>query len=198
MDHKPSLQVSKPFIGCIFGNIHHVYHLVFYIIAISLGIVAITTLCFYSLSLSLKTIMYPLTTPFKTLLPPPPLPLPSSQPLFVTLPPQPPSLPPPPPYQVLSSSWDKKSNSTNMTDQELFLKASMVREIQDFPDNVIPKVAFMFLAKGALPLAPLWEKFFKGHKGFYSIYLHQHPSFNETVPEDSVFYGRKVPSQVSF
>ncbi|OIW17559.1 hypothetical protein TanjilG_08837 [Lupinus angustifolius] len=80
-----------------------------------------------------------------------------------------------------------------MTDQELFLKASMVRGIED--NKTIPRVAFMFLAQGALPMAPLWEKFFKGHEGFYSIYLHQHPSFNETVPQDSVFHGRKVPSQ---
>ncbi|KAJ1391445.1 Glycosyl transferase, family 14 [Sesbania bispinosa] len=56
-------------------------------------------------------------------------------------------------------------------------------------------MAFMFLEKGALPFAPLWEKFFKDHAGFYSIYLHQHPSFNETMPQDFVFYGRKVPSQ---
>lgn len=84
----------------------------------------------------------------------------------------------------------------NMTDQELFVKVSLVSGIQDFPKKAIPKVAFMFLAKGALPLAPLWEKFFKGHDGFYFIYLHQ-PPFNVTMPEDSVFYGRNVPSQVS-
>ncbi|KAL1323159.1 hypothetical protein HN51_068220 [Arachis hypogaea] len=89
----------------------------------------------------------------------------------------------------------------NMDDEELFLKASMVQGIQDyFPknktnNNIVPKVAFMFLVRGALPLAPLWESFFKGHKEFYSIYLHQHPSFNETLPPDSVFFGRKIPSK---
>ncbi|XP_016196375.2 uncharacterized protein LOC107637476 [Arachis ipaensis] len=91
----------------------------------------------------------------------------------------------------------------NMDDEELFLKASMVQGIQDyFPknktnNNIVPKVAFMFLVRGALPLAPLWESFFKGHKEFYSIYLHQHPSFNETLPPDSVFFGRKIPSKIS-
>lgn len=84
----------------------------------------------------------------------------------------------------------------NMTDQELFLKASMVQGIEDFTNKTIPKVAFMFLVKGKLPLAPLWEKFFEGHAGFYSIYLHQDPSYHDNVREDSVFYGRKVPSQV--
>ncbi|KAG4400102.1 hypothetical protein GLYMA_08G367200v4 [Glycine max] len=70
------------------------------------------------------------------------------------------------------------------------------RGTQDFTEQTVPKVAFMFLARGPLPLAPLWEKFFKGHDGFYSIYLHQHPCFSETMPEDSVFYGRNIPSEL--
>ncbi|XP_061338352.1 glycosyltransferase BC10-like [Gastrolobium bilobum] len=182
MEHNPSQLVSKPFIGNLYGNINRVYHLIFFIIGISLGIVA--TLCYNSLSLNLQAFLYPVMTPLTTL------------------------LPPPPPLTFSSSSLITKSNSNstelrtslmhNMTDQELFLKASMESGIQDFPNKAIPKVAFMFLAKGALPLAPLWENFFKGHEGFYSIYLHQHPSFNETLPKDSVFYGRKVPSQPVF
>uniref|UniRef100_A0A0R0F5T2 Core-2/I-branching beta-1,6-N-acetylglucosaminyltransferase family protein n=3 Tax=Glycine subgen. Soja TaxID=1462606 RepID=A0A0R0F5T2_SOYBN len=85
----------------------------------------------------------------------------------------------------------------SMTDQELFLKASsMVSGTQDFTQQAVPKVAFMFLARGPLPLAPLWEKFFKDHDGFYSIYLHQHPCYSETMPEDSVFYGRNIPSEL--
>lgn len=73
----------------------------------------------------------------------------------------------------------------------------MVPRIQDFPYKLVPKVAFMFLTKGPLPLSPLWEKFFKGHEGLYSIYVHAHPDFNESVPEDSVFHGRRIHSQVS-
>ncbi|MED6217365.1 hypothetical protein PIB30_016989 [Stylosanthes scabra] len=80
-----------------------------------------------------------------------------------------------------------------MNDQELFLKASTVQGNKRA--GIVPKVAFMFLVKGGLPLAPLWERFFKGHEGFYSIYLHQHPSFNHTFPPRSVFFGRKVPSK---
>ncbi|CAI5997205.1 unnamed protein product [Closterium sp. NIES-65] len=34
------------------------------------------------------------------------------------------------------------------------------------------KIAFLFMTRGPLPLAPLWEKFFKGHEGRYSIYIH--------------------------
>ncbi|CAL0314637.1 unnamed protein product [Lupinus luteus] len=142
----------------------------------------------------LQGILY-IPTTFKTLL--------QSPPLSLSLPPY--SSPPSPSDHVLSlnSASSNNSNSTsnalkeslmhNMTDQELFVKASMVRGNQE--NKTTPKVAFMFLAQGALPLSPLWEKFFKGHKGFYNIYLHQHPSFNETVPQDSVFCGRKIPSQ---
>lgn len=73
----------------------------------------------------------------------------------------------------------------------------MVPRVQEFPYKRVPKVAFMFLTKGAIPLGPLWEKFFKGHEGFYSIYVHPHPEFNFTVPEDSVFHGTRIPSKVS-
>ncbi|KAE9604887.1 hypothetical protein Lal_00036891 [Lupinus albus] len=202
MDHTPSLQVSKPYTR----KIQHVYDIIFYMIAISLGILLISSLCFYTLSFDLRTIIYPATIPFKTLLPPPLASLSFSQLSITPPPPDSPSLSLSQPYQVLlSSSWNKKSkyNSTylktfifhNMTDQELFLKASMVKGIDDFTNKTIPKVAFMFLVKGKVPLAPLWEKFFKDNEGFYSIYLHQDPSYKDKVSEDSVFYGRKVPSQ---
>ncbi|KAJ0099574.1 hypothetical protein Patl1_21431 [Pistacia atlantica] len=84
----------------------------------------------------------------------------------------------------------------NMSDQELFKRAlSMASTSQNASYKFVPKVAFMFLTKGPLPLALLWEKFFEGHEGFYSIYVHSHPSFVEDLPESSVFYGRRIPSQ---
>lgn len=86
----------------------------------------------------------------------------------------------------------------NMSDEELLWRASMVPRVRDFPFERIPKVAFMFLAKGPMPLGPLWERFFKGNKGLYSIYVHAHPSFNGSETEDSVFYRRRIPSKVGF
>ncbi|CAK9133452.1 unnamed protein product [Ilex paraguariensis] len=125
------------------------------------------------------------------------------------------SLPPPPslPQQNLSSPnfpIPTKSNSRiglkeylkvpnamhDMEDEELLWRASMVPRIRNLPFRRVPKVAFMFLTRGDLPLAPLWERFFKGHEGLYSIYVHPQPSFNGTVPEDSVFHGRRIPSKV--
>ncbi|KAL6286664.1 hypothetical protein ACE6H2_011054 [Prunus campanulata] len=82
-----------------------------------------------------------------------------------------------------------------MSDEELIWRASMVPRIQKLPYKYVPKVAFMFLTKGPLPLGPLWEKFFEGHEGLYSVYVHAHPDFNESVPEDSVFHGRRIHSQ---
>ncbi|KAG1334761.1 putative glycosyltransferase BC10 [Cocos nucifera] len=81
----------------------------------------------------------------------------------------------------------------DMSDEELLWRASMVPKIEDFPYKRTPKVAFLFLTKGALPFAPLWEKFFEGNEGLYSIYVHPHPSYKESVPDDSVFHGRRVP-----
>ncbi|KAL5830611.1 hypothetical protein ACOSQ3_020079 [Xanthoceras sorbifolium] len=83
----------------------------------------------------------------------------------------------------------------SMSDEELMWRASMVPHIQEYPYNRTPKVAFMFLSRGRLPLAPLWEKFFKGNKDLYSIYLHTSPEFSEEAPESSVFYKRRIPSK---
>lgn len=84
-----------------------------------------------------------------------------------------------------------------MSEEELLWRASMVPKIHKPPFKVIPKVAFMFLTKGPVLLAPLWERFFKGNEGLYSIYVHPHPSYNGTVDESSVFHGRRIPSKVS-
>ncbi|CAL5419205.1 unnamed protein product [Camellia sinensis] len=83
----------------------------------------------------------------------------------------------------------------SMTDKELLWRASMVPSIAEFPYKRTPKVAFMFLTRGRLPLAPLWEMFFKDHEGFFSIYLHTSPEFTEEAPESSVFYKRRIPSK---
>ncbi|XP_062110095.1 glycosyltransferase BC10-like [Humulus lupulus] len=83
----------------------------------------------------------------------------------------------------------------SMSDEELFWRASMMPHVVEYPYNRTPKMAFMFLTKGKLPLAPLWERFFKGHQGLYSIYLHTSPDYALEPPESSVFYKRRIPSQ---
>lgn len=94
--------------------------------------------------------------------------------------------------------WTKPPSNLlhTMTDKELLWRASLVPRIKKYPFERTPKIAFMFLTKGPLPLSPLWERFFKGHEGFYSIYVHSLPSFRDNFPSSSVFYRRQIPSQV--
>ncbi|XP_034891015.1 glycosyltransferase BC10 [Populus alba] len=84
-----------------------------------------------------------------------------------------------------------------MSDKELFWRASFVPGIKKYPFKRIPKIAFMFLTKGPLPLAPLWERFLKGHEGLYSVYIHPLPTFEAKFPSSSVFHRRQIPSQVA-
>lgn len=80
----------------------------------------------------------------------------------------------------------------SMSDDELMEKASKVPHDVEGPQ----KVAFMFLTRGSLPLGLFWERFFNGHEGLFSIYLHTSPNFNYEPPNSSVFYKRKIPSKV--
>ncbi|GAB2287351.1 hypothetical protein Dimus_021730 [Dionaea muscipula] len=80
-------------------------------------------------------------------------------------------------------------------DRELFWRASMVPKLTGYPFKRVPKIAFMFLSRGELPLAPLWEKFFHGHQPLYSIYVHSHPLYNQSFPVTSVFHARGVLSK---
>ncbi|GMQ03615.1 hypothetical protein CsSME_00049360 [Camellia sinensis var. sinensis] len=83
-----------------------------------------------------------------------------------------------------------------MTDKELLWRASFTSRVKKYPFKRVPKIAFMFLTKGPLPLAHLWERFLKGHEELYSIYIHSLPSFQVDFPSSSVFYKRQIPSQV--
>ncbi|KAK7343417.1 hypothetical protein VNO77_12135 [Canavalia gladiata] len=83
----------------------------------------------------------------------------------------------------------------DMDDEELLWRASMTPKIPDYPFDRVPKVAFMFLTRGPVLLAPLWEQFFKGHEGYYSIYVHSNPSYNGSHPQSPVFDGRRIPSK---
>ncbi|OWM87124.1 glycosyltransferase BC10-like [Punica granatum] len=96
-------------------------------------------------------------------------------------------------------SWIRPSKNLmhNMNDVELFWRASFVPQIKTYPYRRVPKIAFMFLTKGPLPFAPLWERFFKGNEGLYSIYMHSLPSYVADNPPTSVFYKRQIPSKVA-
>ncbi|KAL5227938.1 hypothetical protein ABZP36_016203 [Zizania latifolia] len=84
----------------------------------------------------------------------------------------------------------------DMSDEQLFWRATMAPASGAYPFERVAKVAFMFLAgRGVLPLAPLWERFFRGHEGLFSIYVHAPPGMLINVSNDSPFYRRQIPSQ---
>ncbi|XP_059642527.1 glycosyltransferase BC10-like [Cornus florida] len=84
-----------------------------------------------------------------------------------------------------------------MNDAELYWRASFAPRRKAYPFKRTGKIAFMFLTRGPLPLAPLWDRFFKGHNGHYSVYIHSLPSYIPDFPPSSAFYGRQIPSQVA-
>ncbi|CAH8359433.1 unnamed protein product [Eruca vesicaria subsp. sativa] len=83
----------------------------------------------------------------------------------------------------------------NMTrEEELMRRAS---KVQETPLRKEKKVAFMFLTRGKLPLAKLWERFFNGHQGLFSVYIHtSNLSYvDDDIRETSPFYRRRIPSK---
>ncbi|KAK6121270.1 hypothetical protein DH2020_044973 [Rehmannia glutinosa] len=83
-----------------------------------------------------------------------------------------------------------------LRDDELFWRASFVPQKEELPFRRVPRVAFMFLTRGPLPMLPLWERFFSGQDvEKYSIYVHALPGFDLEVSNSSVFYRRQIPSQ---
>ncbi|XP_002967705.2 uncharacterized protein LOC9631057 [Selaginella moellendorffii] len=59
------------------------------------------------------------------------------------------------------------------------------------------KVAFLFLTAGALPFELLWERFFKGNEGLYSIYVHASDTAinKKVVWKTDLFRSRMIRSQ---
>ena len=64
--------------------------------------------------------------------------------------------------------------------------------------GVSPRIAFLFLTRGPLPHARLWERFFYGHDGEYVVHVHASPGFelNASTVASPVFFGRTVQSPV--
>ncbi|KAJ8436811.1 hypothetical protein Cgig2_032039 [Carnegiea gigantea] len=162
--------------------INHVIIIIPYLLIFGCGIIIGASFLSYTspltnlfLNLKVTTATSPTTT---TTVPHPP---PSS-------PPAPPPPPPPPPTPLVHS----------IEDEELLWRASMEPKIKGGSYKKFsgtPRIAFLFLVRGPLPLAPLWDRFFRGHEGHYSIYVHANPLYNQSYPKDSVFFGRRIPSK---
>ncbi|KAI9123073.1 hypothetical protein K1719_005962 [Acacia pycnantha] len=86
------------------------------------------------------------------------------------------------------------------TDEEIASRA-VVHDILNAP-HVLPKnpkIAFMFLTPGSLPFEKLWDRFFQGHEGKFSVYVHASKSkpvhvsryfINRDIRSDEVVWGK--------
>ncbi|KAJ6808295.1 uncharacterized protein M6B38_282860 [Iris pallida] len=90
--------------------------------------------------------------------------------------------------------WLPRIATHVLTDDELASKV-VIKDILTLPSvpSSNPKIAFMFLTPGSLPFEKLWEKFFLGHEGRYSIYVHA--SREKPVHTSSLFIGRDIRSE---
>ena len=59
----------------------------------------------------------------------------------------------------------------------------------------IPKLAFLVLTRGPMPLEPLWERFFSGAHGKFSIYVHVAPGFNGLDTSSRLFGSALIRSE---
>ncbi|KAI0497100.1 glycosyltransferase BC10 isoform X1 [Dendrobium catenatum] len=89
--------------------------------------------------------------------------------------------------------WLPPINPRVLTDEEIASRV-VFKDILSMPlaKVNIPKVAFLFLTPGSLPFEKLWEKFFEGHEGKYSIYVHA--SREKSVHISPIFIGRDIRS----
>uniref|UniRef100_K4AI51 Uncharacterized protein n=1 Tax=Setaria italica TaxID=4555 RepID=K4AI51_SETIT len=67
----------------------------------------------------------------------------------------------------------------SMTDEELLWRASFAPGVRRYPFRRVPK------------------RYFRGHEGRYSIYVHALPSYRANFTSESVFYRRQIPSKVA-
>jgi hypothetical protein len=96
-------------------------------------------------------------------------------------------------FQYMSATYN------NMTDDELLWMATRISvRSRGAPSkqHTPGRIAFMFLIRGPLPFARLWERYFFGHERLYSVYVHADPSYvPDNVPLSSPFYGRFIRSE---
>ncbi|KZV35805.1 hypothetical protein F511_39602 [Dorcoceras hygrometricum] len=83
--------------------------------------------------------------------------------------------------------------SRELTDDEIASRV-VIRDILNIPltISVNAKIAFLFLTPGALPFEMLWDKFFQGHEGMFSVYVHA--SKDKPVHLSRYFINREIHS----
>ncbi|CAA7406572.1 unnamed protein product [Spirodela intermedia] len=89
--------------------------------------------------------------------------------------------------------WLPPAPVREFTDEEIAATAVFANLLLLPPIQVTsPKIAFLFLTPGTLPFERLWEKFFQGHEGRFSIYVHA--SREKPVHVSPLFMNRDIRS----
>ncbi|KAK6131683.1 hypothetical protein DH2020_034590 [Rehmannia glutinosa] len=90
-------------------------------------------------------------------------------------------------------TWLPPGPARELTDDEIASRV-VIRDILKTPPtmSMYPKIAFLFLTPGALPFEKLWDKFFQGHEGRFSVYVHA--SKDKPVHFSRYFINREIRS----
>ncbi|KAK9269585.1 hypothetical protein L1049_001361 [Liquidambar formosana] len=91
------------------------------------------------------------------------------------------------------SDWLPPAPAREYTDEEIASHV-VIRDILNSPPvpSKNSKIAFMFLSLGSLPFEKLWDKFFQGHEGRFSVYVHA--SRDKPVHVSPYFVNRDIRS----
>ncbi|KAL2533429.1 Core-2/I-branching beta-1 [Abeliophyllum distichum] len=91
------------------------------------------------------------------------------------------------------SNWLPPEPARELTDDEIASRV-VIRDILKTAPIVSnnSKIAFLFLIPGALPFEMLWDKFFQGHEGRFSVYVHA--SKDKPVHFSRYFINREIRS----
>ncbi|XP_062077436.1 glycosyltransferase BC10-like [Humulus lupulus] len=95
--------------------------------------------------------------------------------------------------KAIISDWLPPAPKREYSDEEIAAHV-VIREILNAPpvQSENPKVAFMFLTPNSLPFERLWDRFFQGHEGKFSVYVHA--SKDKPVHVSRHFIGRDIHS----
>nr|GMC64979.1 glycosyltransferase BC10-like [Ipomoea batatas] len=92
------------------------------------------------------------------------------------------------------SEWLPPTPARELSDREIASRV-VISDILNTPPVLSknPKIAFLFLTPGALPFEKLWDQFFQGHEGKFSVYVHA--SKDRPVHFSRYFYNREIRSE---
>ncbi|XVE71876.1 hypothetical protein DITRI_Ditri10aG0186900 [Diplodiscus trichospermus] len=90
------------------------------------------------------------------------------------------------------ADWLPPAPARELTDEEIAARVVFREILNTPPQSKNSKIAFMFLTPSSLPFEKLWDMFFRGHEGKFSIYIHA--SKEKPVHVSRYFLNREIRS----